>query len=372
MAFCRECGSPVGQDEHFCIECGAAIGPPAESPGVAEDAPIARSPVGMGTSGPVPLVATDGAAVSRRARRPVSIALAVVVAALFAALLYFVYSADHRTHLDLAIVYRAESPTGQAPSQDQLRQTVGVIDRRIRDLGITRAAVRLRGADQIGIYLSGAKDIPLAMQAVGQTGHLLFLNDGKQRVAGPEDSLAAAVEQARASPLVPLRSGAKTELDELAAGKASTEYLSVVAQPGTYGANKAPLYFIYSLPSVMTGSAIATASQGSNQNGSPDVLITFTSAGSKRFGQITRDLAVQGQRTGANQTFAIVLDNQMESDPYIDYEQNPNGIQGTSAEIDGDFTIQEARNLAAEIDSGALPVTLVRLIPAPEGASPSP
>jgi preprotein translocase subunit SecD len=300
------------------------------------------------------------------------IALAVVVAALFAALLYFVYSPDNRAHLGLAIVYRAESPTGQAPTQNQLRQTVGVIDRRIRDLGITRAAVRLRGADQIGIYLSGAKDIPLAMQAIAQPAQLQFFDDGKQRVAGPEDSLAATVEQARASPLVPLRPGARTELDKIAAGKASTEYLSVVARPGTYGANKAPLYFMYSLPTVMTGSAIAAASQGSNQNGSPNVLITFTSTGGKRFGQITRGLAVQGRLTGANQTFAIVLDNQMESDPYVDYKQNPNGIQGTSAEIDGNFTIQEARNLAAEIDSGALPVTLVRLTPAPEDASPSP
>ncbi len=48
----------------------------------------------------------------------------------------------------------------------------------------------------------------------------------------------------------------------------------------------------------------------------------------------------------------------MESDPIVDYKQNPNGIQGTSAEITGNFTIQEAKDLALVINTGALPVTL--------------
>ena len=73
---------------------------------------------------------------------------------------------------------------------------------------------------------------------------------------------------------------------------------------------------------------------------------------------MTRDLATTGQITGVNQSFAIVLDNQMESDPIVDYKQNPDGIQGTSAEITGNFTIQEAKDLALVINTGALPVTL--------------
>ena len=126
-----------------------------------------------------------------------------------------------------------------------------------------------------------------------------------------------------------------------------------------YGNNKTPLYFIYTLPPAMTGSAISRSSQSfDQQNNSPNVLIDFTSKGGKQFGQITRDLATTGQITGVNQTFAIVLDNQMESDPIVDYKQNPDGIQGTSAEITGNFTVQEAKDLALVINTGALPVTL--------------
>jgi len=108
----------------------------------------------------------------------------------------------------------------------------------------------------------------------------------------------------------------------------------------------------------MTGNAIKNASQSFAQNNQPNVLINFTGKGGKQFGRVTRDLAVTGQITGVNQTFAIVLDNQMESDPYVDYKQNPDGIQGTSAEISGAFTITEAKDLALVINTGALPVTL--------------
>ena len=62
------------------------------------------------------------------------------------------------------------------------------------------------------------------------------------------------------------------------------------------------------------------------------------------------------------QTFAIVLDGQMESDPKVDPKENPNGIQGGSAEITGNFTIQEAKDLALVLNTGALPVSLTQIM----------
>jgi len=172
---------------------------------------------------------------------------------------------------------------------------------------------------------------------------------------------ATLEQQAETAPLIPLPAGAKADLDKLASGEPQTSYLAVVAQPGKFGNNTSPLYFIYTLPPAMTGSAIHNSTTGFQQNGSPNVLISFTSKGANEFGQITRDLATTGQITGANQTFAIVLDNQMESDPYVDYKQNPDGIQGGNAEIDGRFTTQEAKDLALVINTGALPVTLKQI-----------
>ncbi|MGD0998696.1 MAG: protein translocase subunit SecD, partial [Thermoleophilia bacterium] len=293
-----------------------------------------------------------------------NILILLVVAALLVVSAFYIYPLGKKTHLGLdlqgglEIVYKAELPNGTAPSRDQLDQTVGIINRRVNGLGVTEAAVQIQGADQISVALPGIKNVDQAVRTVGQTAQLQFFDDGKQRVAGPSDSLAAAVQQAKTSPLIALPAGAKVELNKLARGETSTKYLTVVAQPGMYGNNTTPLYFIYTLPPVMNGSAISKSSQGFQQNNSPNVLITFTSKGGKEFGAITRSLAVTGQITGVNQSFAIVLDNQMESDPIVDFKQNPDGIQGTSAEIDGSFTIQQAKDLALVINTGALPVTL--------------
>jgi protein-export membrane protein SecD len=293
-----------------------------------------------------------------------NILILLVVAALLVVSAFYIYPFGKKTHLGLdlqgglEIVYKAALPNGQVPSRDQLDQTLSIINRRVNGLGVTEAAVQIQGADQISVALPGIKNVDQAVRTVGQTAQLQFFNDGKQRVAGPSDSLAAAVKQAQTAPLIPLPAGAKVEFGKLAKGEPSTKYLAVVAQPGKYGDNKTPLYFIYTLPPAMTGSAISKSSQGFQQNNRPNVLITFTGKGGTNFGRITRDLAVAGQLTGVNQSFAIVLDNQMESDPIVDYKQNPDGIQGTSAEIDGNFTIQEAKDLALVINTGALPVTL--------------
>src|SRR5207245_345732 len=51
--------------------------------------------------------------------------------------------------------------------------------------------------------------------------------------------------------------------------------------------------------------------------------------------------------------------NQLVSVPYIDFNQNPDGIDASNgSQITGGFTIQSAQDLANELKSGALPVKL--------------
>ena len=63
-----------------------------------------------------------------------------------------------------------------------------------------------------------------------------------------------------------------------------------------------------------------------------------------------------------NQHFAIVLDREIQSWPSIDFNDYPNGISGgNGAQITGDFTIGEARDLALVLQTGALPVKFISL-----------
>jgi protein-export membrane protein SecD len=295
-----------------------------------------------------------------------NILILVVVAALLVGSVLSIYPPGKKTHLGLdlqgglEIIYKASLRTGKTVTPAQMSQTVGIINRRVNSLGVTEAQVQVQGTDQISVALPGIKDVAQALNTIGQTAQLQFFVDYKQRVAGPSTSVAAAVKQAETASLIPLPKGAKTELDKLAAGQASTTYFVVEAQKGVFGGS-GPSYFIYTLPPAMTGSAIKSSTQSFQQSGRANVLISFTSQGGKQFGDITRDLATEGTITGQNQTFAIVLDNQMESDPYVDYRQNPGGIVGGNAEIDGNFTVQEAKDLALVINTGALPVNLTQI-----------
>jgi SecD/SecF fusion protein len=103
-------------------------------------------------------------------------------------------------------------------------------------------------------------------------------------------------------------------------------------------------------------------------SGLPVVLLQFTGHGSKEFGKITKAEAQrgatkyslagkQGNYLNYTQHFAIVLDGQLQSTPYIDFVRNPDGIPGPNAEIDmgqgGTFT--DAKNLALVLQTGALP-----------------
>ena len=60
-----------------------------------------------------------------------------------------------------------------------------------------------------------------------------------------------------------------------------------------------------------------------------------------------------------------MLDNEIISAPYIDFNQNPDGIDGsTGSEISGGFTIKSAQNLANLLKTGALPLELDLISPA--------
>src|SRR4051812_15143437 len=126
----------------------------------------------------------------------------------------------------------------------------------------------------------------------------------------------------------------------------------------------------------MTGSDLVLSGTRADygQNGLPVVLLQFNGHGSKQFERITKSEAQAGQtaydlagRAGDYQNyvkhFAIVLDQKLQSTPYIDFKNTPNGIPGPNAEIDlgAGGSIKEAKDLALVLQTGALPVTFQQI-----------
>ena len=142
--------------------------------------------------------------------------------------------------------------------------------------------------------------------------------------------------------------------------------------------NRSPnSYYVLNDNPVLTGADIVNPHQSLEETGGgsgvPDITFNFTSSGKTSFERLTHEVAHRGQEAQlpgmskweALQHFAVVLDGQLLAVPAIDFTQFPEGIDAsTGSEIFGGFTIQSARNLAAELSAGALPLALV-LVNAP-------
>ncbi|HWF54033.1 MAG TPA: protein translocase subunit SecD [Solirubrobacteraceae bacterium] len=113
----------------------------------------------------------------------------------------------------------------------------------------------------------------------------------------------------------------------------------------------------------LQGSQVTNPQAGTAQGGQPDVTFSFTSGGQTQFEKVTGQIAHRGSLdsglgTKLYQHFAVALDNELLTVPYINFDTDPDGIIGGSSEIDGNFTLQTAQNLATQLRLGALPIKL--------------
>jgi SecD/SecF fusion protein len=135
------------------------------------------------------------------------------------------------------------------------------------------------------------------------------------------------------------------------------------AEPGWFALNDSP---------ALSGTEITDPTQEQNpETGEFAVTFDFTDAGRDAFQDVTRQIAQRGQAAALGVPsaeeaealsghFAVVLDNEVKTRPIINFQENPDGIDGrTGAQISGGFTgIQEAQDLATILQIGALPISL--------------
>lgn len=96
----------------------------------------------------------------------------------------------------------------------------------------------------------------------------------------------------------------------------------------------------------LTGQYLKKAQVSFNQNSlSPSISIEFNAEGAKLFAAITK--------ANVNKPVAILLDNQIISAPNVREE-----IRDGKAEISGQFTVDEAKELVRNLNLGALPVPI--------------
>jgi SecD/SecF fusion protein len=134
------------------------------------------------------------------------------------------------------------------------------------------------------------------------------------------------------------------------------------ADPGWYALKDRP---------ALSGHDITNPEQTYGTNNEPVVGFTFTGEGQDSFQEVTREIARRGQERAIGPVsaeeaealsghFAVVLDNEVKTRPIINFQENPDGIDGrTGAQISGGFNdVNEAQELATTLQIGALPINL--------------
>lgn len=94
---------------------------------------------------------------------------------------------------------------------------------------------------------------------------------------------------------------------------------------------------------VLRGTDLKDAQEQTNQNNQNQVSITFSDEGAQKFADLTT--------ANVGRKIAIVLDGEVLTDPVVNEP-----ITGGQASITGNYTLEEAHNLAVLLRSGALPV----------------
>jgi preprotein translocase subunit SecD len=225
------------------------------------------------------------------------------------------------------------------------------------------------GTDRILVQLPGFTDIDAAKGLVEQTGFLEFrqveLNSGNtvtlaDYLARSSPGFFDTKEQgnrifvdSKSNPVVFITKSGTTLKYADADGKALdpanlSQYGSALAWIPSRGDDGTPL----------TGGLLAEAKpdlQTATKGAQAQVDIKWNAQGATVFDQVARRIYNSGQYGSPQRALGIFLDNRLISDPQI---LNPS--YGGSAVITGNFTVAEVQRLASLLQSGALPVPLVK------------
>ena len=309
------------------------------------------------------------------------------------------------------------------PAAESLARAVDIIRERVDALGVAEPEIAQSGQRQIEVNLPAVENAERAAQQVGNTAQMFFydwepnildedcqtnpdqVNGGQTPIAGFYNAVKRAAGCDDIKPATD-RSNASDERtycfddteralnDGLPATDEAELYENLESRPdGGEGRQEGDecftvpagvlivrqeranpdqprpdAWWVIRDDPVLSGTEIENPEQQFDpQTNSPIVTMEFSDVGKRAFAETTREIANRGADNAlpgqdpieASHRFAIVLDNELISTPYINFQENPDGIDGeTGAQISGGFTIQTAQDLAQFLKIGALPVEL--------------
>jgi preprotein translocase subunit SecD len=203
-----------------------------------------------------------------------------------------------------------------------VRQGVETIRNRVDQFGVAEPTITRQGQDRILIQLPGLQDPERAKALIGKTAHLEFRLLDERTSA--EDALAGRLPDT-SEILYQRRIDKETKAER-----------------------KIP--YVVQKRTLLSGAELNRAEVQADPNapGNWQVAIEFNAVGARIFGEVTEG--------NVGKHLAIILDGSVYSAPRINER-----IPGGRAVITGQFTVEEARDLAIVLRAGALPAPVTVL-----------
>ncbi len=239
------------------------------------------------------------------------LALVILIVGIFAG--YYDWTRPFHLGLDLQggthLVYEADTSSVFGEENDAMESLRDVIERRVNLYGVSEPVVQTEksnGVYRLVVELAGVFDINEAIKLIGETPFLEFKEI--------PDSIR--------------------------------------------NAEKKPEEISYNefVPTNLTGKYVKKASLGFNNIGSSEIFLEFTSEGANIFENITEK--------NVGLPLAVFLDGAPISSPTVQQK-----ISGGKAQITGQFTLLEAKELVGRFNAGALPLPISLISQQSVGAS---
>ena len=221
----------------------------------------------------------------------------------------------------LGFIYELDQDQVKEIEQNAVSQGLETIRNRVDQFGVSEPTIQVQGERRILVQLPGIKDPERAINLIGKTARLEF------KLVDEENSLQEAL------------SGSVPEESEiLYTRKENKETGEVTKEP-----------YLLKKRTVLTGETLTGAEvRFDGDFNEPYVALNFNSVGAMIFHEVTRE--------NVRKRLAIVLDDNVYSAPVIQ-----DAIPGGRAQITGQFSSEDARDLAIILRAGALPAPVVIL-----------
>jgi len=207
-----------------------------------------------------------------------------------------------------------------------VKKALETINNRVDEFGVAEPRISRQGieGDRILIQLPGVDDPARVKDIISRTAFLEF----KEVLGGPAPDRASLLQAngGKVPPGAMILSGDRHGVDGEVIGRD---------------------YYMLKKASIITGRDLRTARRSQDQFGQPNVRFDLVPAAADKFGSYTE--------SHIGTPMAIVLDNRVMSAPVIRARITDSGV------IEGNYTIEEAEDLALILRAGALPARLTTL-----------